>query len=228
MSFKKLKYTTHYLVVEDEYLAVFYVGLPSSMCDPFLHVAPSRRVDPCIHPLTCGYFVPMRNVSVWAETHVFVPHRDRAAHYLSLSFLLLHSRSYSVSCNMVLNLSIAILCSGNLYRSQTTFRHSNTWRNMIRLHNYQMRHFHEPSIFKQMKLNIICKWIYCSPHLCPHNSLISDDLHIKITVSWLMTLKVDFLQFEGHLSVIEVNTQNFCQVYHCKSVKFKKKKLMIR
>ena len=26
-------------------------------------------------------------------------------------------------------------------------------------------------------------------------------------VSWRMTLKVDFLRFEGHLSVIEVKTQ---------------------
>ena len=27
-------------------------------------------------------------------------------------------------------------------------------------------------------------------------------------VSWLMTLKVDFLLFDGHLSFIEVKTQN--------------------
>ena len=32
MSFKKLKYTTHYLVVEDEYLAVFFTLVSPVAC----------------------------------------------------------------------------------------------------------------------------------------------------------------------------------------------------
>ena len=50
-----------------------------------------------------------------------------------------------------------------------------------------------------------------SPVFCSQKNytlLVSDDLHIGIMFSWPMTLKVDFLQFEGHLPVIEVKTQN--------------------
>ena len=75
-----------------------------------------------------------------AEAYLFVPHRDRTAHHLSLSFLLWPIRDYSVTRNLVLNLSIATLFSGNLSRSQTAFHHS-------RLHNCQTRHFHQPMIF---------------------------------------------------------------------------------
>ena len=82
--FKKLEYTTHYLVVEDEYLSGFLTWVThSSAYDPFLHVALPKRVDPRVHPLTCssksltcGRLAPMRNVSVCAEKHVFAPHRD--------------------------------------------------------------------------------------------------------------------------------------------------------
>ena len=35
-----------------------------------------------------------------------------------------------------------------------------------------------------------------------HNCLISDDPHIGILISWPITLKVDIIQFESHLSLL--------------------------
>ena len=51
--FKKMKYTTHYLVVKDENLPGFLTWFThNSAYDPFLHVALPKRVDPRVHPLT--------------------------------------------------------------------------------------------------------------------------------------------------------------------------------
>ena len=75
-------------------------------------------------------------------------------------------------------------------------------------HNCQTRHFYQPIIFltKELKLNLEKDFLF--PHPSPHNCLISDVPHVGIMGSWPITLKVDFLQFEGHLSVSEVEKQN--------------------
>ena len=48
--FKKRRYTTHYLVIEEEFLLTWVTH--SNAYDPFVHVALPKRVDPCVHPLT--------------------------------------------------------------------------------------------------------------------------------------------------------------------------------
>ena len=58
----------------------------------------------------------------------------------------------------------------------------------------------------ELKFDLIKDFLF--PHPSPHYCLISDELHIEIMVSWPMTLKVDFLQFERHSSVNQVKTQN--------------------
>ena len=65
-------------------------------------------------------------------------------------------------------------------------------------------HLHQPT----NELKLFLKKEFLFPHPTPHSCLISDDPHIGIIVSWPMTFRVDFLRFEGHLSVIEVKTQN--------------------
>ena len=55
---------------------------------------------------------------------------------------------------------------------------------------------YDPFLHDALSKELTCASIHCI------NCLISDDPHIGI--SWSMILTVDFLQFEGHLSVIEV------------------------
>ena len=114
--------------------------------DSFLHVALQNRVDPSSHRLTVTHLwlliAPMRNVSVCAETHVFCTTQGYSVHYASSCFLSCPIRGYSVFWNMVIILNIANLLSNNLSRSQVTFRHSNTSKNRLRLHNCQTRHQH--------------------------------------------------------------------------------------
>ena len=88
---------------------------------------------------------------------------------------------------------IASLLSGNLSRSQTTFRHSNTWRNRLTLHNLLSN-----VSFSSTYHFFTNEKDFLFPHPSPHNCLISDDPHIGIMISWLITLQVDFLRFEGH------------------------------
>ena len=71
-------------------------------------------------------------------------------------------------------------------------------------------------------MNLNSTWKMTLFHnLSPHNCLISDDPHIGIIVSWPMTLKVDFFQFEGHLSVIEGKAQNTGRGMHTIPTLFK-------
>ena len=64
--------------------------------------------------------------------------------------------------------------------------------------------FHQPIVFAQINLNLFWKKDFLFPHHSPYNCSISDHQHIGIMISWPMTLEVDFLRFEGHLSVIDV------------------------
>ena len=121
-------------------------------------------------PLTCDRFAPMRNVSLRAETHVFIPHRElHSVHCLTLYFLLWPISGYSVSWNLAL--IIANIFSGNFIRSHaTTFRHSNrpTWKNRLRLHNCQTWTF-------KNTIGISCYSVTChDPVFCAHFGLCQD------------------------------------------------------
>ena len=146
--FKKLKYITYFLVIEDEYLPVFFRWVThSSAHDSFLHVALPRRVDQRSNPLTYDTHLcplslaPICSVSVSLQKHVFCTALPWDLQWIirpdisCRDLLEWPIGGYLVFWNLVLNLSIANLFSGILSHNQTTFRHSNTWRNRLRLNN---------------------------------------------------------------------------------------------
>ena len=92
---------------------------------------PTRRVHPLTgvtHLSAYGRLTPQCVTLVSAERH-----RDLSALFV-LTLPCSGLSGYSVSWNQVLYLRIANLFSGNLSRSQTTFRHSTTCKNRPKQH----------------------------------------------------------------------------------------------
>ena len=132
----------------------------------------------------CSRLASMRNVSVCTKTHVFYRAGIFSSLFVHIFPIVAYQRSFGVLKSGVKFQYCLSLFSCNLSRSQTAFRHSNTWRNRLTLHNLlSSESFSSIHHFCTNELELILKKKFCSPHPSPPICLISDNPHCGIVIS---------------------------------------------